>query len=79
MKLSIYSIKETFFEGEVEKIVATTLNGEISILEGHIPLISLLKGPHVTTVNSQGKPEQIPLKSGVLEVRPEKEVIILAN
>lgn len=78
MKLSVYTIQNTLFEGEVEKIIAKTALGEITVLENHLPLITLLQGPAIET-ETDGKREIIPLKSGFLEVRPESEAVVLAD
>ena len=79
MKLSIYSIQSTLFEGEVEKLIARTTAGEITVLDNHIPLISILKGPSVKIVDKSGNKNIIDVGSGILEVRPESESVILAE
>ena len=78
MKLAIYSIKETLFDGAAEKLVARTPMGEIAVLDMHIPLISSLLGPSVRVVSGK-KEEKIPLSSGFLEVRPGSEVVVLVD
>ena len=78
MLLGIYSIGGTIFNGEVEKIIAQTPMGEITILDGHVPLISKIKGERVI-VEKNGQQQGVALKEGILEVRPGNEAIILAN
>lgn len=78
MKLSIYTLKEVLFEGSADKIITRTDLGQIAVLDTHIPLISALKGPDVRVVKN-GNEEVIPINSGIIEVRPESEVVILAN
>ena len=78
MKLSVYTIQNTLFEGEVEKIIAKTAMGEITVLENHLPLITLLQGP-VIEIEKEGRRELIPVESGFLEVQPESEVVVLAD
>lgn len=79
MKVSIHSIKSTLFSGEAEKLLAHTPQGQITILDNHIPLITKLIGPAVVAVDRAGQTQDIPLNSGILEVRPESEVVILAQ
>ena len=79
MKLSIYTLKEVLFEGEAEKIITRTPLGEITVLDGHLPIISILTGPTVKIVVKGGKEETVNVSSGFLEVRPQSEVVILAN
>lgn len=79
MKLSIYSITSTLFEGEVEKLIAKTAMGEIAVLDNHLPLVTLLEGPRVEIIDTKGERNILPISSGFLEVRPESEVVILAG
>jgi len=78
MLLGIYSIGSTIFNGEVEKIIAQTPMGEITVLNGHIPLITKVQGERII-IEQKSKSEEILLLDGILEVRPENEVVILAN
>jgi len=90
MKLSIYSLQNTLFEGEVDKVTLPTPQGEITVLDNHIPLITLINPGYVRytpllTVeaskeyNFSGTQKVIKLSGGVLEVRPQSEVVILAE
>jgi F-type H+-transporting ATPase subunit epsilon len=79
MKLSIYSLQSTLYDGEIEKIIARTTTGEITVLNNHVPLISSLKGPEVKIIDKSQKINTIKIVSGFLEVRPQGEVVILAN
>ncbi len=78
MKLAVYSIQNTLFEGEVESITLPTLTGEITVLDNHIPLISLVNSGAIRYACS-GTKYAIKLSGGVLEVRPGSEVVILAE
>ncbi|OGZ35055.1 MAG: hypothetical protein A2174_00500, partial [Candidatus Portnoybacteria bacterium RBG_13_41_18] len=66
MKLSIFTLKDTLFEGEVEKVITRTPLGEITVLKDHLPLISTLTGPNVRIVNGNGKEENIKINSGFI-------------
>jgi len=79
MFLSIYTLKNVLFEGEVEKVIAQTPEGEISVLANHLPLISMLEGPAVRLIDKQGKEEKIKIKSGFIEIQPQSQVVILAE
>ncbi len=70
MRVSIYSIQNTLFEGNAEKLIAKTPMGEITVLENHLPIISRVLGPHVTIGMSNGETRMIEFSTGVLEVRP---------
>ena len=78
MKLSIYSIQNTLFEGEVQSLTLPTPLGEITVLDGHIPLISLVSPGEIRYIHS-GAQKILALARGVLEVRPGSEAVILAQ
>ncbi|MDP3794694.1 MAG: hypothetical protein Q8R13_02070 [bacterium] len=79
MTASIYSINKTLYAGEVEKVIARTPQGEITVLKDHLPIIATLVGPAVELVDAEGKRSAIPLESGFIEVRPESEVVIVVH
>lgn len=72
-------MQNTFFEGEAEKLIARTPLGEITVLENHLPLISILTGPYIKLFDKNKESVKINIASGFLEVRPESEVVILAE
>ncbi len=79
MKLGIYTIEKTLYEGEVDEIVARTVSGEITILPNHIPVVSkLTKGPLIIKEHS-GSEKIIDIGSGFIEIQPESNVIVLAD
>lgn len=79
MKLGIYTIEKTLYEGDVKEIVAKTTTGEIAVLENHIPLITELATAPVRIIESSGKEISIPIEKGFMEIQPENSVVILAN
>ncbi len=42
IKVSVISPERTLFEGEVESLVAPAFDGEVGILSGHAPMMTLL-------------------------------------
>ena len=79
MRISIYSIQETLFEGEAEKLIANTSLGQITVLDNHLPLISDLKGSEIQIVDKEDKKSIINISSGFIEVRPNSEVVVLSG
>ncbi len=79
MHIAIYSIEKTLFEGEGTTLIAKTPLGEISVLDGHLPMITQILGPSVAIIDNDNKKELISIASGVLEIRPESRVVILAE
>lgn len=79
MKISVYDIEETLFEGDADKVIARTTTGEITVLENHIPLITVLEEAPLLIVSKEGKETEIPVRSGVLEVRPDDHIVVLVS
>lgn len=81
----IHTLEKTLFEGSAALLSVPSINGEISILDHHIPLITPLK-KGVIKIKKSIKPDRyekeqiqtIEIKKGFLEVKPE-EVVILAE
>lgn len=79
MRVAIHTIQKTLFEGDAEKVIAATPQGQITVLDHHLPLISRINGPSVTIAGRDGKQSDISLAGGFLEVRPGSRVVILAE
>lgn len=84
MIVRAYSITKTLFEGKAEKIIAKTSAGELTILDGHIPLITVLSGPvkifyrkEKEKISSEEMVE-LSFDFGFMEVRPEGDIILLS-
>jgi len=75
--LSISALDKKIFEGEAESLTLPGVDGELTILKNHIPLVTSLKDGQLR-LKAGKKEEKFFIKGGVLEVRPGK-VIILVN
>lgn len=75
--LSIRALDKNIFEGEAESLTLPGAEGELTILKNHIPLITPLKEGKLWFKAGKEKPE-FSIRGGVLEVSPEK-VIVLVN
>jgi F-type H+-transporting ATPase subunit epsilon len=78
MNLSIYSLKKILFQGEVESVNCKTATGEITVLEHHRPLISVLKEGIIKIIDKNKKEHYIPVSAGFLEVK-SNNVRVLAD
>jgi F0F1-type ATP synthase epsilon subunit len=89
MKLSIYSLKNILFQGSALLLNCQTVAGEITILNNHETLITVLAAGVIRIVAAspegraslapKGRDENLkeyffPIKSGFLEVRSDNEV-----
>ncbi len=79
MKLGIYSLKKTLFEGEVREVNCRTKVGEITILDHHEPLISIIEKGVIKIVDKNEKEVYINASSGFLEVRSTNEAKLLVE
>ena len=79
MKIAIHSIQKTLYEGTAEKFICKTPQGQITVLDHHLPLITKVMGPAVEVVDTKGGSVKIDLTSGILEVRPESEAVLLVD
>lgn len=70
LQCSVVSAKETIYSGEISMLVATGIEGEIGILPGHIPFITLLKPGAMQIKTKDGNEETVYISGGVLEVQP---------
>ena len=78
MQCSIVSAERNIFAGEVERVVAISVLGEMGILRGHEPTLTALKPGPVRIVHEGGEEEVFYVSSGFLEVQPNM-VIVLAD
>ncbi|MFY9462872.1 MAG: hypothetical protein WAP52_01665, partial [Candidatus Sungiibacteriota bacterium] len=79
MHISIHSLQSTLFDGEAEKLICETPMGQMTVLDHHLPLISRVNGPSLVVVQKNGERAEVLLAGGFLEVRPNSEVIVLAQ
>ena len=73
MKLSVYSLKQILFQGEAKSLNCKTILGEITVLDHHEPLITVLSAGALKVLDNTGKELFFEIKSGFLEVRPNNE------
>ncbi len=78
LEVSIVSPEEELFTGEAEFIRAKTVEGDIGILAGHVPLLAQLVPCEVKVRISGGSEESFRIDGGFMTVKEDK-VIILAE
>jgi len=79
MKLGVYSLQKVLFQGEAKEINCRTASGEITILDHHRPLISILKKGVMKIVDKDRKETYINVHSGFLEVGSGNEAKFLVE
>jgi F-type H+-transporting ATPase subunit epsilon len=76
-RLKIITQEEVLLETDVESLYVTTIDGDITVLAHHTPYVSVLN-PSEIIIKKDGKEESFACTGGILEVTPEK-VVILAD
>ncbi len=77
MKLLVYSLEGSLFEGDVAQVSLPAKDGEITILPEHIPLITILK-KGLIKIGHGSDMREIEIPGGFAEIDGEK-VVVLAN
>lgn len=75
---NVVSASESIYSGEISMLVASGVQGELGIMPGHIPLVTLLKPGALRVKQADGTEELVYISGGVLEVQPNT-VTVLAD
>ncbi len=77
MEVRVLKIQESLFSGEAVSVTAPGITGELQILSGHEPLVTVLKTGAVTIKDKDSESHSFEIEHGYLEVTPEQVTIIL--
>jgi len=69
--LDIVSAAREIFSGLVEMLIATAAEGEVGIVPGHAPLLTMLKPGELRIKRSGGRLDIYYVSGGILEVQPQ--------
>ena len=67
LNVSVISPERTLFEGSVDSLVAPAFDGEVGILPGHAPMLTLL-GKGTLRLGSEGSAGRFNVEGGFLQV-----------
>lgn len=73
MKINIYSLKRILYEGDAISVNCRTTSGEITVLDNHRPLISVLAAGTMKVTSPDGE-KFFPVREGFIEVKNNNEV-----
>ena len=79
MKIGIYSLNKTLFEGGAESINCKTAAGEVTLLNFHRPLVTMLTAGTITLIDNNNKSHYIPISSGFAEVDSANRVKMIVE
>ncbi len=79
MYLKVVSLKGIEFEGQIKSLNIPTQSGEITVLDNHRPLISVLKSGLATITGINNEQKELEISSGFLEVDNNNHLNVLIN
>jgi len=77
MKLGVYSLKKVLYQGTARAVNCKTEAGEITVLQHHRPLISVLQKGVIKITDENEKDHYIQVNAGFLEVSNNDARIIV--
>lgn len=83
IKLTILSLKETVFEGDVQSITLPAEQGELTILPNHVPIITSLKKGAISALATKSERyvgeerKYIGCEGGILEFADNEAAILM--
>lgn len=78
LKLKIATPEKIVYQNTVEQVSIPTMDGEITVLPNHIPLVSVLRAGELRIKDAVGE-QIIAVSGGFLEIRGNNELVILAD
>ena len=74
-QLNIVSLEKEIFSGKVRSLTVRGIMGELEILSGHSPLLTMLS-PAPSWIRTNEKEQMLYISGGILEVQPEITTIL---
>lgn len=78
LRLEIINPERKIFDGQVRMVIARATTGEMGVLPGHAPLITLLDPRPVRLLTEAGE-QQIMVQGGVMQVKPDLVTIVTGS
>jgi len=78
LKLKIATPERVIYENEIQQVSIPTMDGEITVLPNHVPLVSVLQAGEMRISDKDGE-QVMAISGGFLEVRGQNEIVILAD
>lgn len=78
LQCNVVSAKGAIYSGEINMLIAAGVEGEVGIMPGHVPFITLLKPGALHIKLKDNTDEMVYISGGVLEVQPNT-ITVLAD
>ena len=79
MKITILSLKGVEWQGEAAGLNIKTKSGEITVLDHHRPLMTMLERGKGYVLKNDGGRVPLEARGGFLEMSPENELSVLVR
>lgn len=79
LQLEIVTPERTVFSTEASMVIAQTIDGQIGVLPGHIPLVTVLETGVMRVQSGQEQEQTLAVSGGFLEMSPDNKLTILAE
>ena len=79
MQLQVISLKGVQYEGDIKSVNVKTTSGEITVLDHHLPLITVRAKGQLVVTDASGKETVIHTESGFLEVKDGNQAVALIS
>ena len=77
MRVVVATVDMVHYDGEAVSLTAPGSEGELTVLGGHMPLVTLLKQGTVVVRTADSSEQSFPIMGGVLEVRHDGATVLL--
>ena len=79
MRVDVLKLNGPVFQGEASEVLARTETGDITILDHHEPLITILRPGKLSVIDLTGVKKDFEAMAGFVEVRHDNSVHILLD
>ena len=79
MPFTILTPEGTTYQDDITKVTIPTKAGQITVLPGHAPLVSVLRPGEITVHKEDKSIVHLSVSTGILEIRPDSSVYLLAD
>lgn len=76
LKVSVISPERVLFEGEATQVIAPAFDGQVGILTGHAPMITLLGSGTLRLDGGSGGGRRLHVQGGFLDVHDNTVVVV---
>jgi len=73
--LEVITPERTFFQGNVEMIIVNSLDGELGVMKGHLPMVASVNIGSLK-IKQNGKWREAAINEGFMEVLPDRTIIL---